>query len=729
MLQTRPTFSESWYRVAELKPRLRAGAQISRQFHRGERWYVVRDPAGNQFHRLSDAAYAFVGLLDGRRSVEECWDLVGGHLADDAPTQPEVIQILSQLYAANLLETDITPDSGVLLRRHKEQMKRKMQGRLMNVLFPRIPLWDPDMFLKRWAPVARFIFSRLGAAVWIFTLVYTVFMLAPHWDDLRKGAVHALDLQHNMENVFWLYATFVGIKLIHELGHAFSCRRFGGEVHELGVMFLVLVPTPYVDASTAWGFPSRWKRVFVGAAGMIVELFFACLCAMVWTATLGQPDALIHQLAYNAMLIASVSTLVFNANPLLRYDGYYILSDFLEIPNLSQKSKDYSLGLIKRHIFRVKLQQPLPPVGQRIWLFVYAIASGVYRVFIGAMIVLIVFFKVAILGVLMAIGGVVTWLVVPIFKISRYLLIDPELHRKRAPAMAFSFAALALFIVAVGVIRLPVHLNAEGILEPAAKQVVRVHQPGFVRQILVADGQLVHKGQPLVVLENIQLQTQLEFDKAQLNSTQAKKIADYANDPTMVKYHQDAADEVAYQKDVDLDQTEFDSLTVRAAINGVLVAPNIDQIAGQYLHNGQQIATVADIRQMRAKAVIDQKDAQLIQKVGLLKTEVRLAGNLQADPYSGQKVEVLPAAQEELPSAALGTAGGGQVTTDPHDEKGTRPASDQFEVHLLIDNNDGGIVSGQRAYVRFTIESHTLLWEWRRRFMQLINVQDTGKWI
>src|SRR6187402_3678199 len=130
-LQLRPTFSESWYRVASLRAKLRSSAQISRQYYRGERWYVVRDPAGNQFHRLSDPAYRFVGLLDGSRTIGEAWELVGGQLADDAPTQPEVIQILSQLYAANLIETDVTPDSTVLLRRHKVQQKRQMQGRMM----------------------------------------------------------------------------------------------------------------------------------------------------------------------------------------------------------------------------------------------------------------------------------------------------------------------------------------------------------------------------------------------------------------------------------------------------------------------------------------------------------------------------------------------------------------------------------------------------------------------
>src|SRR3954462_796448 len=160
MLQLRPTFSESWYRVAALKAKVRAGAQISRTFYRGERWDVVRDPAGNQFHRLSDAAYRFVGLLDGSRTVAEAWDLVGGQLADDAPTQPEVIQILSQLYAANLMEADVTPDATVLLRRHKQLQKRQLQGRLMNILFPRIPIRDPDAFIKRWMPIAKVIISK-----------------------------------------------------------------------------------------------------------------------------------------------------------------------------------------------------------------------------------------------------------------------------------------------------------------------------------------------------------------------------------------------------------------------------------------------------------------------------------------------------------------------------------------------------------------------------------------
>src|SRR5437868_1869274 len=308
MLQLRPTFSESWYRVVGLKPKLRGTAQISRQYYRGERWYVVRDPAGNQFHRLSDAAYRFVGLLDGRRTVGEAWDLVGGQLADDAPTQPEVIQILSQLYAANLVETDIPPDATVLLRRHKQFQKRQWQGRLMNILFPRIPLWDPDRFLKRWLPLARVFLSKFGAVLWFAVVISAIALLVPVWGDLKDAAKSTIDLQAKPENALLLWLTFVAIKFIHECGHAFATRRFGGEVHEMGIMFLVFIPTPYVDASTAWAFPSRWARMFVGAGGMIFELFVASLCAFFWYAT-RHSGSIWTQLAYNAMLIASVTTI------------------------------------------------------------------------------------------------------------------------------------------------------------------------------------------------------------------------------------------------------------------------------------------------------------------------------------------------------------------------------------------------------------------------------------
>jgi putative peptide zinc metalloprotease protein len=730
VLQVRPTFSESWYRVQSLKPKLRSGAQISRQFYRGERWYVVRDPAGNQYHRLSDAAYCFVGLLDGRKTIEEAWDLVGGQLADDAPTQPEVIQIMSQLYAANLLETDVPPDATTLLRRHKDQVKRKMQGRLMNVLFPRIPIWDPDRFLKRWMPLAEKVFSWIGAIVWIIVIVYAGAMLAPRWNDgpgsLKASASDAIA----PSNWFYLWAVFVCIKAIHELGHAFATRRFGGECHELGIMLLVMVPTPYVDASSAWAFPSRWQRVFVGAAGMIVELFFAALCSIVWRNTNSATDPLLHQLAYNAMFIASVSTLLFNANPLLRYDGYYILSDFLEIPNLRQKSSDYTLGLIKQHIFRVKPTQPLPPPGQRIWLFLYSISSGIYRIFIGIAIVVLVIFRVPVLGILMALGGVITWAGVPVYKTVKYLALDPGLHRKRGRATAFCSAVALAFVILVGVIPFNVYSQGVGFLEPDQRAVLTAPYDGFVRQIVAHDGDWLHKGDVILVAVNDQLNSEIAHYQAQLDEAKAEK-REAESQQDMVTATKADEDATSIQNVLDLDKTYRDSLTIRAPIDGQLIAPTLDELLGSFLSNGKTpIGMVATMDDLRVKGILDANDAELpwlAASLNKLPNQVRFVGDM-GTVLHAKDVKGFPGAVTEV-NPAFGPNGGGDLEMDPKDSKGTHPKVPQFIVELTVDNPGRLYVSGQRAYVRFTLEKRPLIWQWMRRFWQIIQVHDSGKWL
>jgi len=730
MIQARPTFSESWYRVAALRPRLRCGAQISRQFHRGERWYVVRDPAGNQYHRLSDPAYCFVGLLDGRRTIEEAWDLVGGHLADDAPTQPEVIQILSQLYAANLLETNVPPDALTLLRRHKDQVKRKMQGRLMNVLFPRIPIWDPDTFLKRWMPLAELVFSWLGVIVWLAVVIFAAATLAPRWNDgpgsLKASASDAI----NPSNWLYLWAVFICIKAIHELGHAFACRRFGGECHELGLMLLVFVPTPYVDASSAWAFPSRWKRIFVGAAGMIVEIFVAAICSILWRNINETAYPLLHQLLYNAMFIASVSTVMFNANPLLRYDGYYILSDLLEIPNLRQKSSDYTLGLVKQHIFKIKPTQPLPPPGQRVWLALYSVLSAIYRLFIGLAIVVLVTFRVPILGVLMAIGGIITWAGVPVYKTVRYLTLDPELHRKRTRASIFCAAAAAAVILLIGVIPFRVYVQAVGFLEPNQRFVLTAPYDGFVRRIVAHDGQWLHKGDVILVADNMRLDAEIRKFQAELAESQAQqRLADSKND--MLEYTTAVEDAKALGEQLDSDIKYQDSLTIRAPIDGQLVAPDLAQLQGSFLANGKtEIGMVATLNDLRVKAILDSNDAELpFQAADLSKVEnqVRFVSDL-GTVLHARNVKPFPGAVGEV-NPSFGPAGGGDLDMDPKDPKASHPKVPQFLIEMSVDNPGNKYIAGQRAYVRFTLERRPLIWQWMRRFWQIIQVHDSGKWI
>ena len=749
-LQLRPTFSESWYRVQSLRMKLRASAQISRQYYRGERWYVVRDPAGNQFHRLSDPAYRFVALLDGRRTVEAAWELCGGQLEDDAPTQPEVIQILSHLYSANLIDADITPDATILLRRHKQQTKRKMQGRLMNMLFPRIPLWDPDRFLKTWMPLCKVLFSKFGAIVWLIVVGFAIALVAPHWNDpghsLKQAAQHSIDVRNNPVNLILLYGVFVLIKILHELGHAFACRRFGGECHELGIMFLVFIPTPYVDASTAWAFSNKWQRIFVGAAGMIVELFVASLAGFIWVFT-GDINSIIAQLSFNAMLIASVTTVIFNANPLLRYDGYYILSDYLEIPNLRQKSTEYAMGLIKRHIFRVKLTQPLPPPLQRFWLFTYAISSSIYRAFVGLVILLIVAYELPVIGPLMAISGVATWFLVPCFKTVKYLATDNELYRKRGRAVAFTLTVAAAAAVVIGVLRFPVNIDAEGVLSvpPSHARLVFIEQPGFISEIGKAangeplkDGDFVRKGQVIAVLDNRPLKTDLAVTKAQV-----RQLTIEANAATAISPNERQAKEqelIETKKQYDLLARQVDKLTIRAPVDGFLIRPDLRTLIGAYISPSEhEFCRVVDDRIQYVEAALPQEDYQLLDKQSdwlqghrtesgvKSQTEVRMVSDI-PHVIKAMSVVLVPA-QTEVFSDALTPLGGGQSQLDPTDRNERKLLAPEFRARVVLDDMDG-YVTGQRAYVRFKLQKKPLLWQWARRAWQIVEAKGaSAKWL
>jgi putative peptide zinc metalloprotease protein len=745
-LQLRPTFSESWYRVKDLKPRLRAAAQISRQWYRGERWYVVRDPAGNQFHRLSDVAYRFVGLLDGTRTVGDAWELVGGQLADDAPTQPEIIQILSQLYAANLIETNISPDAQVLLRRHKKQRQRKFQGRLMNMLFPRIPFWDPDTFLKRWMPLAGPLISKGGMILWLVTVGLALFMVLPRMGDFAQETGDLLQ-SGTVEMWLALGAVFLLTKFLHEMGHAFTCRRFGGEVHEIGIMFLVLMPCPYVDASTAWGFPSKWKRILVAAGGMIAEIFIAAIATFVWVLTADNANTAIHQIAYYTMLIASVSTLLFNANPLLRYDGYYILSDWLEIPNLQQKSREYTLGLVKRYVFRVKTTQPLPATfRQKAWLVFYNITSSVYRIFIGFAIMLMVLYQLPepaqIIGLFLAAGAIVTFFVVPIFKLFKYITTDPELHRKRTRAWAFTGMVTAGIIVLLGLIPFPSAVRAQGVAEPLERSYAMVRSPGTVEEILVTAGEYVEKNQVLARLHNDELIA--ERDKVRHELNEARIMHNAARNMGLSERGVAAERLAQAQQRLDRLERQVKELTIIAPNDGVLVAPDLHRMAGRFLKKGQAIGEVQDDEMLEIFVTFDQGDWDRIADEhadeGLEAVQVRLTGNidqmLTATKLEGLNIEelrLLPGAKNSVRSGAVTSQGGGTFAPDASEPN--QLASDQFEMRVTMLNpltitptgQERRFFPGQRAYVRVKLDDEPLALQWWRSFLQLIQTQRTAR--
>ena len=370
------TFSESWYRLAGQRVALRPHVRVQRQIFRGERYHVLHDPFNNQFFRLRPEAYAFIARLRSDRTIEDVWKDCLETDPEGAPGQEDVLQLLAQLHAANLLQSNLSPDSAKLFERHTKRRTREVRGALMNFMSTRFPVFDPDALLRKIQPLLERVISPLGGVAWLALVGYAVKVVIDHSAQFTNQSQSMLA----PSNLVLLYLGMVLIKLVHESGHAAMCRRFGGEVHVMGVMLFFLTPMPYVDTTSSWGFRSRWHRALVGAGGMMSELVLASIAVFVWAST---ADGVVNALAYNMIFVASVSTILFNVNPLLRFDGYYILSDLLEIPNLQARADAQLRHLVERYAFgRAKLQSAALTLGEAGWLAFYGSASKVYRFFL-----------------------------------------------------------------------------------------------------------------------------------------------------------------------------------------------------------------------------------------------------------------------------------------------------------------------------------------------------------
>jgi len=703
-------FSPSWYRVAILAPRLRSHAQLHRHQYRGQTWYVLQDRSNERFHRFSPAAYAFIGLMDGQRTVQDIWELSSTKLGDDAPTQPEVVQLLSQLHAADVLQCDIPPDIAELLHRHERTQQKKWQRRLMSIFAWQFPLFDPERLLQTFVSLVRPFFGWGGAVLWLCIVIPAVLIGAAHWSDLTANII---DRMTTPQNLVLLWFLFPIIKALHEFGHAFAVKVFGGEVHEMGMMVLVLSPVPYVDASASSAFPSKWQRAFVGAAGMIVELVIASVAMFVWVSA--EPGT-VRLLAYNTIMIAGISTVMFNANPLLRFDGYYILADLIEIPNLRQRANQYLGYLCERYLFgRAEAQVPHATPGERAWFVGYAATSFIYRIFVVFAILMFLTDKLFVLGMFFAILTAFTWFVLPLGKGLSYLFTSPRIRRVRGRALAVSTGGIAIVLVALCFTPVPFRTRAEGVVWIPDEAIVRAGADGFVERVVGIPGSNVSRGDVLVVCYDSVLTTQVTVLEAQLREIEARireQIPEHIAKAKMLEEEQHYIEEKLART-----REQVQDLVMTAKVDGTLVLPRAEDLPGRFVHRGDVLAHVVDLNTLTVRTIVDQSDIDLIRH-STKSVQVRLAERL-ASPIDAGVTRLVPAASDELPSPALGSGGGGQVPMDPKDPKGQKAMRKVFQVDLQLPVELGLVNVGGRVYVRFDHGWEPLMVQWYRQGRQL----------
>lgn len=689
---TRPLLSNNWYRVRELKPRLRGHVQIHRHEYRGEAWYVFEDRVGGRHHRFNFAAYRVIHLMDGKRDMNAIWALLTEQVDDDTPTQDDIVRLLGQLHGSDLVLADVTPDTAELFERRGKHERRKWMGRLGNPIALRIPLYDPDALLTRLAQWMRPLDGRFGLLLWLAVVVPALLLVPSRWKELTGNISEQLLATGNL---LLLAVLFPLVKVAHELGHGLACKLRGGEVHETGAMLLAFYPVPYVDVSNSAAFVSKWQRALVGAAGMLTELFIAAIAFYFWL--LLEPG-LARAIAYNVAVLASVTTLFFNANPLLRYDGYYILSDLVEIPNLGARANKQWQYLAERWVFGVRKPEPPPATaGERRWFVAYAPLSYVYRLFVSFGIAIFVAQKFFLVGVAFGLWTVAQGVFWPIFKGLRALATGAQFADRGRRVRGVLAGGTVLALLLLFVLPMPFHTVSEGVLWLPERAILRAGSAGFVRQVLAEPGAVLQPGEAVVESVEPGLAARIEAQRARVEEIGAQVDAAWAVSQSRVQQlEQEAAHEQASLARL---EDEAQRLTLRAGAAGTLLLDRPADLPGRYLRKGEVVGYLRTGDPPLVRVVVPQSDVEQV-RLTATAVEVRMPQSL-GDSWHAELKRGVPAATKQLPSAVLGTHGGGQVPTDPRDEKGVATLESVFEFELQLPSDVPHDYLGSRVHVRF----------------------------
>jgi putative peptide zinc metalloprotease protein len=702
-------FSPLWYRIAALHPQMRPDVRVRRQQYRDQCWHLLTGTASGRTFRINEKAYQFVGRCDGRHTVQEIWDVLLAELGDDAPTQDEVTSVLNQLDENGLLTYEVVPDAGALADSGDARRKQRRKA-FVNPFAMRVPLGNPSALLRRLDWLGPAIINPLALWIWVVAVAIGVTTAIVNWPELAAQAAANMGSPRFLL-ISWL--CYPLIKLLHELGHGLAVRRWGGEVHEAGFSLLVLIPAPYVDASASAAFRNRRHRIVVGAIGIMVELAIAVIALAIW---MNVQPGLIRDIALVIAFIASVSTLLFNGNPLLSFDGYYVFSDMIDVPNLRLRSQKFWNEAMMRFAQSSRTAQRPPRLarGEKKWLLLYAPLSLGYRIFISAVILLWVASQSLLLAAAASVFMLHTLLIKPAWAAFKQVRSAAPTHAARWRIGAISatiFAGLTAIVVALP---LPHHTVARGIVWLPEQAQVRAGIDGFVRKVAAHDGDQVTSGDLLVVMEDPELIAQRARLESRLESLMVEQFDALLIDGAKARRFEE---EIASAR-AELRRTEerLTQLELRAQVDGMLVVPRQQDLPNTYARQGSAIGYVLDHGDVGIRVAVPEYDALLVQQ-STQEIEVRIA-DAPGISLKATLVREVPAATTQLPSAALGDRGGGSLATDPSDSDGLRVLEPVVLLDLQLPASHLTRV-GARAWVRFDHGPTPLAMRWHRRAKQI----------
>lgn len=638
---------------------LRADLKIS--VHDDERgtFYVLEDPLRNKFFRLGLREYAILTQFDGRTAVGDVAQR-GAARGDQPPHEltwdaDEVTTVVLWAERAHLF----TAHEALLPLQFRPAPVASRRS--VNLFFFQLPLLRPGRWLDKFSPVARALFSRPGAALWLAVMLWGASSALSHWSQL---ATHATNVFHP-SNWLQLMIVWCALKVWHELGHALACKRFGGEVHEAGIAFMFFAPVPYVDVTSAWRFPSKWQRIATSAAGMYFELFAAAVAALVCVHC-ESPE--LQVLAFNICVMASLQTVLANANPLMRFDGYFILADFAEIPNLASVARGEFWNGVRRFVFGQTVAASPWRAWQRWLVNGYGIGALVWQSMLCVTMSVILLEYAGRLGIFAATLFVIAFglpQVVSGMKTFWQIGFHP---RPRGWQLA-RFAMLTSGLVGlVGWCYCATSsLQAPAVVEYAPLVVVRAPAAGFVETLHVTDGQQVDEGDLVATLQNDELN--LECDEIANRIEQCRVLEQsYAFKSEIAKQQIEAAKRAGLEKRREELAAQRNALKVFAPCRGRVLARDCETLLGRFLTIGAPLVMIGDDRQKEMLVAIPQDSCDAFGQQLNHAVEVRMDATLATrlpPVVSGRLSKIEPAAQQRLPHMALAGTVGGPIAVRP----------------------------------------------------------------
>jgi putative peptide zinc metalloprotease protein len=700
--------------------------------YQGLGYWIIKDPVALAYYRLQNEQYHVLKLLDGKRSLEDIRDAFQKEFPTLRPGLSDLRALALDLHHKGLVYSERAGQAQTLIEKAREKRRKSLWSAVRNILYIKLPGWDPERLLAFLYPWVRWSFrpSVLGlcgvfvVAMWI--------LLGINFAEFERR-VPTFQQFFSWPNLFLLWLTMGLAKFIHELAHGLACKHYGGECHEIGMAFLVFSPCLYCDVSDSWVLSSKWKRILIASAGMMIEVFLSAVAVLVWWHT---EPGLLHHLCLNVFFVTTITTVIFNANPLLRYDGYYILSDVLEIPNLRTKADRMFRDVFSRVCLGItNPPDPFMPDRGRVWFALFALASACYRWFLTFTIIFVLYeflkpyglqnlgLGLGISSALMIIGS----LLVTLYRI----LAAPRVRPMSYVRASLTLTALAGAVFAGLTVPLPLFVEAPFTVEPQGVKHVLVTTPGRLTKLLVQPGQRVQQGQVLARLENFPIRD--EYEKLRVAIAVQKLEVE-----TQKRLDNQAGEEFARTMLASLEKRlaqtaeKLQKLTIVAPCEGVVVAPPQvssgskrgteeslprwngtpleERNQGCWLATQSHLLSVAPDAEYQAVLVIDQhnRDDFRVEETLSLKLESKPRG-----VRTGRISQISDRHLETAP-APLSNKFGGELATTTDAQGKERLDGAAYQAIVPLAAIPGTLKPGVRGVARHPMETRTAGdWVWR----------------